>query len=369
MVEPHRISRAALTHTILEGIMNQAQISAEAESQPLPVTDSQEIGNDWAEAEESFEDTEVIGGEEEAEGQEVSHFEDDAPEYLRLDELKVPQKYKENVSKWIQDKVVSALKKENEEAVNASSEQVGQLQQLSKGLYGVLDDIVRNPERVAYYVEKYGDQLGLDKSLANNFKKSPEAMPQKVASVNLQDIAAKYVDQMINEQDPRVFMAYQVQLLNEALGASQSQTLGQVVEMLKKYHDTYIEPDKKTFRETQDKIKSNEEIASFRASSSTWDQALSKLDEKYSGAKAHAKSIKKLLLESKVYGRGVESLNTDPNDIDGRLELIESAYLRIAKNLESKRKPKQSGLPPTKHIQTSKVGGSDWDEIKEEFWS
>jgi hypothetical protein len=344
----------------------------QVEGESLPADASQEVENDWEDSQEVFEEPiEETGEQPEIEGKEDSHLEADVPEYLKLDELKAPKKYKGDVKKWIQERVIPALKKEHEEASRVSGEQLGQYKQVAGGLMDVLLDITNNPERGAYYIEKYGDQLGIDKAKAKAFlrEQAREEAEIQAPLQSIEDIASKYVSAMINESDPRIFMSYQVQMMNEALGATQKAVLQQVGQVLKRYHDTYVAPDKESLSEFRERAKVEQETAAISTSGNNWNQALSKLEEKYPGIKKHSKDLSKMMKEQKTFKSALDALNEDPGDIDGRMELVESAWLRLSRRLESQKKPKPSGLPPTKHLQTNKIGGSGWDEIEAEFWS
>lgn len=358
----------------------EAQAQAQVDNSASPVAEPQGSGNDWDDAKETFLDETVeqdLGQQGEeliAEGSDDSQLEAEIPDYLKLDELKAPRKYKGEIQKWIQDRVVKAIEEKYKGDIESSGKQAGEFKQAAAGLLEVLTDIAKNPERGAYYIEKYGPELGLDPALARSFirEKAQEAQREHdlpIALQSIDEIAGKYMERMISEQDPRVYMAYQAQMLNEVVQSTQKAILGQVGHALKKYHETYVEPDKRALKESQERAEKEQESAFTRASSSNWDKALVDLKSKYPEIDRHKKGIKDILLKQKTFRAALDALNQDPSDIEGRLELIESAFMRIQKMEESKKKPKAAGLPPSKHTVTAKKGGSDWDEIRSEFWS
>lgn len=344
--------------------------SAQAEVQPSSVGDSQEVVNDWEGAQEVFEEPELAEVEPQAEGQDLSQLEQtNVPEYLKLDDLRVPRKYKQEVEKFIKDRVVSSIEKQNQESAKALEQEAGQHKELSRGLLQVFNEIAENPERAGYYIDKYGDQLGIDRAHAKKFMRQVQQEQQQqqhqVVQRNqgIEEIAARYMDKMISEQDPRVFMAYQVQMLNDALGATQSNTLNQVGQLLKMYHEQYVDPDKKLIKQFQERSEIEHQTQVFNASSNSWNSALTNLKTKYPDIDSYQGKIRDYLKNNRNFNAARNALNGEPNDVDGRRELIEQAYIVLSKQNPPK-KPLNPGIKPSsKHIETVKKGGSDWDEI------
>src|SRR5690606_18216891 len=160
----------------------------------------------WAEAEEAFssDDFSEESGEQSAiPEQEISesHLEPEVPEYLRLDDLHVPQKYKGAVKERI-EKAAQIIEQKLKGETEGIHTELGQQKQANQAFLSVFKDIASNPERIAYYVEKYGEAVGIDKS-SLRMPRQEEVNP--APQVNLESIFEKYAGPMMKAESGEQF--------------------------------------------------------------------------------------------------------------------------------------------------------------------
>lgn len=356
--------------------MEEATQTQEATSQP-------EVVDPWEEAEAEFES---LGGEpkevKKEEKAPESHIESEVPEYLKLDGLRVPHKYKPFVEEHLK-KVASEFEAKQQAEFEAKQQELGQHKEVVLGLVNVFKDIAQTPkeqvaQKLADYIERYGQNLGLDPATAKAFRESKQAEAQAVqAQLTIEAINQKYRERLAQTQDPNEFLNLMQQSDIEKTQLVENQVLGKVGQLLKAYHEKYIAPDKETLNEFKTRAQKDAEEAVFNSTRSSWNDATESLKSKlkeqgFDDFEKYKPQILKLAKENKAFSAARAILNEDPSDVDGRVEFLESIYLKLANkdHIERLKLPKQSGLPPSqKHINTNKKGGGNWKDAEAHYLS
>ena len=347
------------------------------------VTPESESEDPWQAAEDKF-DSLVAESKEEAEiSQEVeqkaeSHIEqklEDVPDYLKLDDLKVPHKYKDEVKARIQ-KVVSDFEEKKKTDIESVNNESGKYKEAVTSLVDIFKQIAQTPKeelpyKIAGLVDQYGESIGLDKKLAENFRteKQTQSQSQELQTAQaLQLINKKYSERMALTQDPKEFMSLWEEADIEKSKVLESQLMSKVASLLGLYHDKYIAPDKKTLEEY--KTKSQEEAVTnfYNKTSSAWENAAKDLNSQYKDFKNYLPKISQIIKSQKAFSAAKDELNKNPDDVEGRRDFIKSIYFAVSRNESKMPEPSEGGLPPSqKHIQTKKTGGGNWDDALEAF--
>lgn len=341
----------------------------------MDVENAPEIVEDpWESAEAAFDSVEPEGEKVAEVKAPESHIEPEIPEYLRLDDLKVPHKYKDEVKGRIQ-KVVSDFEAKQKTAIEAVNQELGQNKEAVVGLVTVFRDLAQTsredlPNKIAGLIEQYGQNLGLDPSTAQNFRTEKQVQRQEEQAVEtIQGINKKYSQRMTQTQDPREFMALWEQADLEKANVMESQMLSKVGFILKAYHDKYIAPDKQTLEEFKTKSQKEAETQFYNAKRTSWSSAADTLKSKYPDFEKYKSKIGEMIKSKKSLAAARDSLNKEPDDVESRQEFLESLYFAVSRSdaIESVKRPHQGGLPPSqKHIQTRKSETSgNWDAVWE----
>jgi hypothetical protein len=358
---------------------------AAQESQPQSETqaDAYEGNSDgWDDALDAYEEADGESGQSEEapaddtqESESKSHFEQDKPQQqagdLNLEKLAVPNKYKSKVKEY-----VAPIIEEHQRKVEAATQELGNFQQGNAVLLNILKDIAQNPVRIADYVTEHGERFGIDPSVISHYAnlknrgtgKQP-APAQAQAPSQAQGIEAvfnKHVDKLITTQNPQEFVGALKTLLSEALSTKESEMTQAFKQMLGGYHEEVVNPNLKTFQEQREK-------AELQVKRSSWNEARDALKSQYKDFDKYEAAIKERL---KKDPRRV-MLNQNPQALYEQgithQTLIDEAYQIVSRQDHIEQaKPKKEwvgGLQPgAKHINTTKVGGSDWDEIKHDYY-
>lgn len=341
---------------------NQSTESLPPEPEAARAEEAQSDG--WDAALESFNDPELsqeLNVEEKGEEKPQSQFEQGDP--LNLDTLRVPHKYKGAVKEFVEK-----ISSENKQQVEAVSQELGQVREASQGLLGVLKEIAQNPMKIADYVVRYGEQVGIDPQVIQqyqNLNRNPAPQPQQAQPEGVDGIFNKYVESLISAEDPQKFVGTLKSLIADTLNVSKSEMESQFKQWLTNYHEQIVDPDLKTVRK-------NNEISEFNARKGKWESAKAALAEKYQDFDKYAEGIKSKLLTDPKWSRLRTALNKGEDGLSHE-DVLEDLYNLLSRNdtIQSLKnpKPKMPGLPPnSKHITTKKAGGSDWDDIQKEFW-
>lgn len=341
------------------------------------VSESIESEDPWQAAEEAFDSLGDESKEEKVEQKVESHIEqkpEDVPDYLKLDDLKVPHKYKDEVKARIQ-KVVSDYETKKKSEIEAVSKELGQSKEAITSLVKVFQDIAKTPKeqlshRVADYIEKYGQDLGLDPSSAQSLRAEKEIQKQEAKQAQtLQDITDKYAEKMAHAQDAQEFVSLMKQSDLEKSQVLESQLLNKFGMMLKAYHDQVVEPDKKFLEEYKTKSQKDAEVAELNTRKSAWTSASQELVKKYSDFDKYKPKILEVIKDDKGLQAAFGAVNEDLSDVESRQKLMEKIYLSVSRDdaIASLKQPRSGGLPPSqKHVQTRKPNsGGDFDAVWE----
>lgn len=343
--------------------------SGEVASDPVEKEDP------WQAAEEAFSSS----GEEQSEVVEQkaeSHIEqkpEEVPDYLKLDDLKVPHKYKDEVKARIQ-KVVSDYESKKKSEIETISKELGQNKEAVTSLVKVFQDIAKTPKeqltsKVADYIEKYGQDFGLDPTSAQSLRAEKEIQKQEAKQAQtIQDINEKYAERMAQTQDPKEFMSLWKQADIEKSQVLESQLLNKVGMILKAYHDQVVEPDKKFLEEYKTKAQKDAEVSEMNERKNSWTSASQELGKKYSDFDKYKPKILEVIKDDKGLQAAFSAVNEDLSDIESRKKLMEKVYLSVSRDdaIASAKQPRSGGLPPSqKHITTKKTGGGSWKDAWE----
>lgn len=342
-----------------------------------------------------------LGAEKEAAGEKQEETEqepsDDTPQKLldveySLDDVRVPQKYKEEVAK----KIDSILGDANAKSLELTEGLRGANNAVLQSLVDVMtaDDpmgVLRG------YAEKLAPHIGLTEESLKNLKgntdaaKGPESNAASVdpgqafdmnavqAAMNkkLAEIEDRYWPLLEREEDAlrarQIFSKMDQEKselrtkVNMALMAMQQKS------QLQSFYDQSLKPQFDKFGKV---VASNEEATAVAARGtrvSLWNEADAALDKQYSKEKGdYAKYRPKIkeLLKTR-YKTSTGEANTNGK---GHLELMRDLYLIVSRkdHIESARKPKfgrQGVRPQGTKVKTEKAGGMSEQEIKERYWS
>lgn len=318
----------------------------------------------WEAAEEAFE---AAPGEAKEVKEEVKAPDSQVavePEYLKLDDLRVPTKYKEAVKERLQ-KVVSDIEAKQAAAVEAASQELGQHKEVVKGLVDVFRDLTQTPRdqlpaKFAGYIDQYGAHLGVDPSVAQGFRAQQQQVQQQEARVA--ETVEALVDQMVVAEDSKIFR----EKLLGTFGLVEQNMMNKMGLLFRAYHEQYVAPDKKTLQDYKTKAEQEAEHQEFSSRKSSWDGAITALKGKYSDFEKYKPTMSKIIKEQKALSAARDALNGDSGDVESRQSFLENIYLAVSRKdaLESAKRPSQGGLPPSRHINTKKPGGS-WDSAWE----
>lgn len=330
---------------------------------------AEEAFNDPAFTETDHQETTPEPVKEVAPPEEVSHLEPPqvtAQDLLNLDDLKVPLKYKQAIKERI-DKIVEDYGGKHKSELSAVAEELGQNKEAIGAFVDIFREIASDPERAADYIEKYGNQLGIDPSFAAKFRqKVEESKPPPVQQETLDTIYQKYAEPLANARDPNEFLGLMRAKDFEIAQAVKQEMMGTVGNLLKAYHQKYIEPDKKVLSDYKTKAEQEAQQQHVDSSASSWNRAYDGLKGKYSDIETYKPEISKYIKSKKTMNTARTELNKDAHDVEGRQELLEEAYLLLSRQKAMNPKPQRvGGLPPSqKHVATKKTGGDDWDDIR-----
>jgi len=350
---------------------NEESVQAEpAESlQPSPEGERSEAtkSDGWDEALEAFEDptAEPKIEEEKKEGPPKSQLEQTDP--LGLETLRIPHKYKGEVQKYVE-----TLSTQHKQEVEARNEELGKARGASKELIDVLKEVAKNPMKLTEYVVNYGEQVGLDPQVVQQYRNltsqdnSQSNQTQAQVPDGVEAIIDGYVQSLITTEDPQQFVGSLKSMIVDALTSNKSEMEATVKQWLTNYHEQIVNPDLETIREGKAK-------AEFTAKVSAWNEAKTNLSEKYDDFDKYAGAIQDKLKNDPKWARFRTALNKGEEGLTHE-GVLEDLYNLLSRNDHIQalkpQKPKVSGLPPnSKHITTKKAGGNDWDEIQDEFWS
>lgn len=333
----------------------------------------------WAKAEEAFdkmvsEDSQPKKEEtKEQEKPEGSQLESEASDYLKsLETVKVPHKYKPLVEEWAK-KTVSEIEGKQKAAVEATQKDLGETQKAVKIFVDIFRDIAQNPNKIADYVDQYGEHIGLDPSLKEKLRAKPQQTPQDAQQpkrISVEDIGKKYAQSLANAKDENEFVGLLNMQNNEVLGVYQQEILGKVAQLFKVYHDKYIAPDKTVLNEFKTKAESDAFVSEVNTKKASWNSAAAKLEGKYEDFKKYKPDIAKIVKAKRSLLVARNDLNSVADDVDGRVEFLENVYLLVSRNdhLNKKKLPSGGGLPPSqRHINTTNSGGGNWKDAEQAF--
>ena len=293
---------------------------------------------------------------------------------LNLDKLAIPHKYKPMVEEHLKP-IVSGF----EAKLKETSDNFGVAKEGVVTLAAVLKDCAENPGKIPQYVEAYGEAIGIDPNLIERYRgisqrdgQQPPAEKKEVAPPKdlFGSVVEKYKGKLAAAQSEEEFTSILLSSLGETYEESEKSILSKmgplIRGLLNEYHSKVVEPNLGTLKEVRQQ-------AEHTVRSSAWDGAKAKLSEKYPDFSKYENTIKEKLLTDKKFNRLRTELNSGESDFTHE-EVLEDIYqlvsMRDRMDAAKAPKPKVGGLAPTpKHIQTKKSGGSDWDEIRDEFWS
>ena len=338
-----------------------------------PVVEEQ-LADDWAEAQDEFESTEETDQTEkkpvEAKPDSESHIE---PEKVgvNLDDLKLPHKYKPFVKERI-DKIVSEAETKFSAEREVAVKELGQHKEAVGGLVNIFKEIAQDPQKLVQYVQEYGEQIGLDQSVIEQYKGlqnqdvKREIPTETKNSQSVDAIFDKYAKPMLETQNPTEFYSLLKSQNLEVMNSVKQEMLGVIGNILQNYHEKFVAPDKKTLKEFKTKSDQSEAEVRVNSTISSWNKAADTVSGKYSDFKKYEPEIVKLLKDDPDFSEIRLKLNKEPKEVARREKLIERIYHMVAKqdHIASQKKPVRGALPPnSKHITTKKQGGNDWDEI------
>lgn len=350
------------------------EATQEAQATSAPAVEAVK-SDPWEGAEDAFND--ALPEEPKAEVKaEESHLEpkaEEVPDYLKLDDLRIAHKYKPVVEERIKQ-IVSGLEGNHKSAIEAATQELGQNKEAVVSLVNIFRDIAQTPkeqvaQKIAGYIENYGQHLGIDPSTAQNLRTQEIQKAEAQEPVSISSITRKYRERMVQTQDPNEFMALWEQADIEKSQAMESQLLGKFGQLLKLYDDQYVGPDRATLKEFKNKSEREAETATYNSKKTSWNEAADGLKSKYEDFEKYKPQISKMIQEKKDLSAARDRLNEDLDDVESRQDFLERVYLALSRNdhIENAKRPRQGGLPPSqKHIQTTKTGGGgNWDSAYE----
>lgn len=367
----------------------------EGEAQPVvePETEPQESndGDDWSEAKEAFFEGSFDNSEEEPKEEAGSHLEageekkEEVPNEepvtefdvkVDLKDLPVPHKYKPLVQKKV-DAILAQAKVQSDKLTEGYKES-------NAALAKAFVDIIRSDDPLKT-LKGYAEQIVQPEALQNlekrinapaNVNESGVEKPQFDASAiqqrlkqEISSIEDKYWPLLESEQDPKRSRELFSRMEQEKMALLDAVNSAKQQAVLMAFYNKLIKPKFDEFGSLKQEAESEKAIARRSAKVSLWnaaDQEVGKTNPDWPKYRAKVKE----LLKTRYKGAkdGVNSTGK------GHLELMKDIYLIVSRqdHLDAAKRPVRGnpGLKPGgKHIETQKAGGSDWDSIKERFWS
>ena len=369
-------------------MQNTQTAPAGAEGTTTPATSSDEVPESstelsdmdgWAEAEEAFNDPE--GAEEpqqkaeaKPEGEPPSHLEQSEPEYLKIDDLKVPHKYKDAVKERLK-KVASDF----EGKVQAAEKQFGEQSEATRAMLGVLKEVAENPAKLAEYVTEYGEKVGIDKSIIEKYakiknggltRKQDQGAQVPAARLGVDDVLNKYDEKLLSTEDPKEFLSTLKMRDKEMVEVVRNEMVDTFKQLLGGYHEQVVNPNLATLEQARAQAEHQSKVG-------LWNEAADSVKGKYADFEKYEPKVRELLSSDPMFLGYRQALNADPRSLSEigvtHEKLVDYAYQLVSRadHIQSANapKPKFSGLEPNpKHITTQKSGGDDWDDIGREIW-
>jgi hypothetical protein len=288
---------------------------------------------------------------------------------FNFENVKIPHKYRDHVKAHFEP-----VLKEKEAALESVTQEREQAKEAVTEALGVLKEIVSDPARAAFYVQTYGEQIGLSPEVMAKYRQAPEAeaKSEEPKLPSYDEISQKYQARLLTTTDPKEFVSLLDQRDSEMREASKGDMLNMMGQLLVMYHEKEIKPDKQTLTEFKTKAEKDAEIATFQATKSSWVTAKTDIISKYADFKTYEPKIIKLIKEDPQFELVRQHLNKNKDDVEGRTKLIEKAYHLVSmQDRVAPQRPRTSGLPPSsKFLNTKKSGGGDWDDpIHDEIWN
>lgn len=392
----------------MSGLAQEQETAVSAPTTPEPTNNVESSQDAWADAHEAFSE----GGEIENEGNSViigddtpetgakdSHLEVKEPEKeteqeiveddpnglnisldkLGLDATNIPHKYRP----LINEKVNSLI----QDAKRQFSEKVSDYQGSNQALATAFVDVMRseNPVEALYELAKEAvPKLGLSNEILANFEsklgtKQPTNQNQNTPPVDLGNLAARvqvevdkvrqeFDEQIFKTEDPREFMRLmdarntRIQALNEAVGNAKLKAV------LTAYHNQLVQPNLGKIKDVVSESENAKAQANYQRQLGSWNDADKSMTTDFKDWSKYRTQVKQLM-KTKYAMQKDQANNTGV----GHLDLMKDLYYVVSRNdhLQSANKTTRGNpgiRPETKHIQTQKAGGSDWDSIRDDIW-
>lgn len=315
------------------------------------VQETQETEDVFQSAEEAY-GTEEVGEEVDPE----SHVEPEViqePYAYDLHTVKLPHRYRETVKGHF-DGIVKGYETKAQEAQNIADEQKTANAEIVNALKGA----ITNPNTLRDLAIKYGEQVGIDPKVIQQYQQmNQQEQPEQPAKQDLSSqVFAKYQDALLNETDPKKWVALQNQMVADSMKVGRHESRGEFTNLLKEalgaYHEKFVKP---TLTEGQER----REIVAHNDRKSSWSTATDKVKEKYSDFDTHKEAVLKLMSEDPYYSRITQDINDNPGKFDKNAHEI--AMERAYKLVVREDKNWQGGLKPSvKHVTTkAKISDSD----------